>query len=43
MVWDGHTADGRVVGSGTYLAIVYLKALGSGDNEIKRVRIAIQR
>ncbi|MBD3392883.1 MAG: fibro-slime domain-containing protein [Chitinivibrionales bacterium] len=43
IIWDGHNASGRVVGSGTYLAVIYLYATGESTPDVIRERLGVAR
>lgn len=43
VLWDGRNFNGRIVGAGTYLAVIYIHEIGESKASIKRQKIGIQR
>jgi len=43
ILWDGHNRNGRLVGAGTYLAVVSLQGTDGGKQTVKRTRIGVKR
>jgi fibro-slime domain-containing protein len=41
--WSGLNANGRMVGAGTYLAIISIKELGAADVNVKKEKIGVRR
>ena len=42
-IWDGYNINGRIVGPGSYLAVIYIKEVGENSAGIKRQKIGVVR